>query len=219
MSIIYCIPGTGVDSRLFSKLDLPGHELRHIVWILPHKREKLKDYALRLSEQIDTSIPFVLIGVSFGGMICAELARVLSPQRVFLIASSKHRGELPLKLRFLKAIPFYRIMHDRAYVFSATLSRRIFGYKGSADGKLFREMLHTAPQGYFRRAADCIVGWDARSSEPGIVHIHGTRDRVLPLRNIKADYIIQGGSHNLLHDHAAEISQIIQKELQKNRNS
>ena len=217
MAIIYCIPGTGVDSRLFSRLELPGHELRHVYWILPYKREKLKDYALRLAAQIDTSEPFVLLGVSFGGMICAELARVLSPERVFLIASSKHRGELPLKLRFLKAIPFYRIMRDRAYVFSATLSRRIFGYKGRDDGRLFREMLHAAPEGYFSRAADCIVGWDADSFEPGIVHIHGTRDRVLPLRNIKADYIIQGGSHNLLHDHAAEISQIIQKELAKGK--
>jgi pimeloyl-ACP methyl ester carboxylesterase len=213
MAIIYCIPGTGLDGRLFSRLDLPGHELRYVSWVLPHKREKLGDYALRLASQIDTAVPFVLIGVSFGGMICAELARILSPERVFLIASSKHRGELPLKIRFLKAVPFYRLLHDRAYVFSATLSRRMFGYKGRADGKLFREMLGTAPEGYFRRAADCMVGWDAQSAEPGIIHIHGTRDRVLPLRNIKADYIIQGGSHNLLQDHAAEISMIILNEL------
>jgi pimeloyl-ACP methyl ester carboxylesterase len=215
MSVIYCIPGTGVDGRLFSLLDFRGHEVRHLHWILPHKREKLEDYALRLSEQIDVSKPFVLVGVSFGGMLCASLISHLNPQRVFLISSSKCRSELPPKIRFLKAFPFYRLLPDAAFINAAALSRRIFGFKGKEDARLFVSMLRTAPKGYYSRAADCVVGWDAKSYHPEIIHIHGTEDKVLPLKRIKADYVIQGGSHNMLRTHSEEISAIIRKELSR----
>ena len=212
---IYCIPGIGVDGRLFSRLDLSGYNVKHIHWILPFKKEKLEDYALRLSSQIDRSRPFVLIGVSFGGMICSALASHLHPERVFLISSSKCRSELPLKVRLLKMFPFYLLFSDQAYIRVATLSRRMFGFKGKEDTKLFRDMLNTAPKGYFKRATDCVVRWSAETFESGIVHIHGTNDLVIPISSVKPDYIIQGGSHNMMMSRAAEISVIIRNELQK----
>jgi pimeloyl-ACP methyl ester carboxylesterase len=215
---IYCFPGIGVDGRLFSGLDLSGYNVKHIHWILPHKKEKLEDYALRLSSQIDRSRPFVLIGVSFGGMICSALASHLHPERVFLISSSKCRAELPLRVRILKIFPFYLWFSDKAYVRAATLSRRMFGFKGKEDAKLFEEMLNTPPNGYFRRATDCVVRWSTDTFESGIVHIHGTNDLVIPISSVKPDYIIQGGSHNMMMTKAAEISMIIRNELQKQVN-
>jgi len=215
MSVIYCIPGTGVDERLFSKIDFGKHEVRHVHWIIPHRRESLEAYALRLSEQIDTSKPFVLVGVSFGGMLCATLMAHLHPQRVFLISSSKCRAELPPKIRFMKIFPFYRLLPDVAFTRAATLSRRIFGFRGAEESRLFEDMLKSAPKGFYSRAVDCIVRWDAKVFRPGIVHIHGTHDKVLPLSFVKADYVIEGGSHNMLRTHSEEISGIIRKELEK----
>jgi pimeloyl-ACP methyl ester carboxylesterase len=212
---IYCVPGIGVDGRLFSRLKLGDYKLKHIHWILPEKREKLEDYALRLSDQIDQSRPFILIGVSFGGMICSALAAHLHPQRVFLISSSKCRAELPLRVRLLKLFPVYLWFSDEVYVRMATLSRRMFGFKGKEDTKMFESMLRTAPEGYFKRAADCVVRWNKDSFESGIIHIHGTNDLVIPLSNVKPDYVIQGGSHNMMMTRSEEISRIIRNELDK----
>jgi hypothetical protein len=75
-------------------------------------------------------------------------------------------------------------------------------------------MLNSAPEGYYRRATDCVVSWDAESYPEGIIHIHGNRDRMLPIDWVKADYVIDGGSHNLLYDHSDQISDIIKKELE-----
>ncbi len=213
MPDIYCIPGIGVDGRLFSRLDFGEYHVKHIRWILPLKKETLEEYALRLSEQIDLSRPYVLVGVSFGGMICSAMATLLHPDRVFVISSSKCRAELPLRVRLLKVLPFYLLFSDKAYVRAATFSRRIFGFNGKEDGKLFEDMLNTAPKGYFKRAADCVVRWNAKTFGKGIVHIHGSNDLILPISRVKPDYIIEGGSHNMLMKHADEISEIIRNEL------
>ncbi len=212
--IIYCIPGTGVDGRVFSLLDFGDYEVKYIHWVVPHKRESMNDYALRLAKQIDASRPIVLIGLSFGGMLCATLMSHLDPKLVILISSCKSKKELPPKIRFLKAIPFYRLFPDAAFIKAAAFSRKIFGFHNKADAALFLDMLKTAPRNFYSRAIDCIVHWDAKDFKPGVVHIHGTRDRVLPLSFVKADYVIEGGSHNMLNTHHDEISRIIRKELE-----
>jgi hypothetical protein len=134
---------------------------------------------------------------------------------VFLISSSKCRSELPLRVRILRLFPFHRWFSDKLFIRAATLSRRLFGFKGKADTKLFEDMLKTAPKGYFSRAADCVVNWESETFQSGMIHIHGTNDLVIPLSVVKPDYIIEGGSHNMMMTKSAEISQIIRSELQK----
>jgi pimeloyl-ACP methyl ester carboxylesterase len=213
LPVVYCIPGTGVDERLFLRLDLGGYPIKHIHWTLPFYGESLEAYALRLATQIDTSKPFILLGVSFGGMICAALAKHLEAERIFLISSSKHRMELPPQIRYLRLFPFYRLLPDAFFIRFAVLSRRLFGFRGKADGRLFLDMLRTAPAGYYARAAECIVHWKASTYDQRIIHLHGTADRVLPIAYVKPDYVIAGGTHNMLMTHAEEISRIIREEL------
>ena len=43
-----------------------------------------------------------VMGVSFGGMLCAELSTIISPKKIFLISSSKYRAELPWFIKFFK---------------------------------------------------------------------------------------------------------------------
>jgi pimeloyl-ACP methyl ester carboxylesterase len=213
MATIYCIPGTGVDERVFSRLDLEGHDVHYVHWIVPYKKETLEDYALRLSAQIKPVRPLVLIGVSFGGMLCTVLAKHLKPDRVFIISSSKSRKELPHRIRWLRLLPFHRLLPDSSYVKAASLSRRIFGFVDDEDGELFLEMLRTAPKGFYPLAVDCIVRWKPKEEVSGIIHIHGTKDKLLPIRRVKPDYVIEGGTHNMVVTHSKQVSEIINKEL------
>jgi len=41
------------------------------------------------------------------------------------------------------------------------------------------------------------------------VHIHGDQDRIFPIKNIKPDYVIKGGTHMMVWNRADEISAII----------
>ncbi|SDF62642.1 Thioesterase domain-containing protein [Pedobacter terrae] len=81
----YFISGLGADQRIFSRLKLSEKiSIIHVEWINPNKNETLEVYAERLSRIIDTSKPFALVGVSFGGMIAVELAKLLKPLQLLL---------------------------------------------------------------------------------------------------------------------------------------
>ncbi len=69
MKHIYCISGFGADERLFSKFFLPGYQIHFVKWIIPEKKESINSYAKKLIAQIDHPNP-ILIGVTFGSMIC-----------------------------------------------------------------------------------------------------------------------------------------------------
>jgi hypothetical protein len=210
---IYFIPGLGVDERLFMNLKLPGYELRYIHWILPDKNESLPAYALRLAEQIDTSQPFILSGVSFGGMCATEIAKVLKPVKVILISSCKTNDELPWNIRCWKYFPLHKLLGDRFYINSALRGKEAFGFKGKEQKKLLRDMLESMPAGYFPRACNCIIEWKNSSYEQNTIHIHGDNDHILPFRNIKNAIRIKGGSHVMVLNSAEEVSRTLLEAL------
>lgn len=208
---IYLIPGLGVDHRIFMNLDLPGYELKYIRWIVPHRNEALRDYALRLTEQIDTSQPFILAGLSLGGMCATEIANVLKPEKVILISSCKTSDELPLYLKMFRFFPVHRLLGDKFYIRMAVKIYRVFGFRRN-QVKLFADMLNEMPPGYFMRACNLIINWNNKTHRETI-HIHGDRDMILPFRNVSNPIRVKRGSHVMLLNQPEEVSRIIMDAL------
>lgn len=214
---IYFISGLGVDHRLFMNLELPGYEAHHIKWIVPHRNESVKDLAMRLSVQIDASEPFVLCGVSFGGMCATEIAKVLKPQKLILISSAKKGSELPWTVRMFRYFPLQRVItSDRFYIRMALTLWRIFGFKGRGQYNMFRDMMESMPRGYFAAACNCVVNWRNQEHEDTL-HIHGDNDLILPYWNIRNAIRIKRGSHVMVLNNAREISGIIMHTLGHNQ--
>jgi len=110
-TILYLIPGQGADARQFQKLDLDRNfEIRNIEYFTPEKRWKMKDFARALSQQIDTSSKYIIIGVSLGGMLATEMGEFLDPEKIILISSAKCRDELPGRYTFQKTIPINKVV-------------------------------------------------------------------------------------------------------------
>lgn len=213
---VYCIPGMGVNERLFRNLKLNNCQIHHIKWETPYKNETLPDYALRLAKQIDTTQPYALIGVSFGGMCCVEISKKLNPLKTFIISSSKFDGELPLKITFWRKLPLYRLFRDGFYKNAVMVAKKQFGVITEEQKTSFRRMLDEAPENYFNGAVHCIVKWENKVRPEKLIHIHGNADRVLPHRKVVGcDYTIQGGTHFMIINKGEEISGIINKELER----
>lgn len=210
---VYCIPGMGVDKRLFKNVAPQTAELRFIEWIEPQRDETLASYAQRLSKQIDTSAPFALMGVSFGGMCAVEIAKVLHPVKTFVVSSCKTSAQLPFKITFWRHFKMYKKLSDQRYIKAALFLRKQFGVTGAEQTQRFSGMLHAAPANYFSGAVHCIVNWENEIIPTSVVQIHGTSDLVLPYLKTKYDYTIGKGSHFMIVNRAAEISAIIDKEL------
>ena len=107
---IYLIPGLGADGRMY----MPQLKVLPNAVILEHQKplkgETLVQYAKRLSAQVDTSEPFILIGTSLGGIIAIEMARIIHPDKVILISSVKHRGEMPAWMRAMRHLKLHNLL-------------------------------------------------------------------------------------------------------------
>jgi hypothetical protein len=212
---VYCISGMGVDGRLFKNLKLDNCILHHIKWKAPLKNETLPAYAMRLGEEIDASKPFALVGVSFGGMNCIEIAKQMKPVKTFVISSCKKSNELPFRIRFWRFFLPLLKLSDKFYIQGSYLMRGQFGVTGKEQTERFMEMLRAAPHHYFGGAIACILKWKNEIVPDNVIQIHGTKDKILPVRRIKCDYRIEGGSHYMIVNRGREISEIINKELEK----
>ena len=205
----------GVDERLFRNLKPKNCVLHHIKWETPFKNESLPEYALRLAKQIDTSIPFALLGVSFGGMCAVEITKHLHPVKTFVISSCKTKDELPLKLTIWKYLPLYKSLSDDTYKRFALIFKRQFGVNTKEQTEKFKDMLDASPKNYFRGAVHCIMSWKNKIVPENVIHIHGTADKVISKDKVKANYLIEGGSHFMIINRAKEINEIIDEELKE----
>ena len=208
---LYLFSGLGADKRVFDFLDLHGFKLIHIDWIKPFEDEKIESYARRLLDQIGSTRP-TLIGVSFGGIIAIEIAKLIETNKVILISSSTTKADIPVSYRLagnlwmnkLIPAPFYRKANFVVYW--------LFGVKKKKEKELLKAIMVDADNDFVDWATNKIAKWDNEQQLPNVITIHGTADRVLPFR--KADYVVHNGGHLMIVSKAEEISRILRKVLE-----
>ena len=208
--VVYLFPGQGADYRQFRDLDFPeGYDTVHISYPVPLKKESLHQFALRFVPLIDQNRPFILVGVSLGGMICTELADILHPQKVILISSAKTNHELPGRYTFMAKSHINRIVPKGLVKAGARTLQGIVEPDRKYDPDTFRDMLRQKDPLYLKRTADMIICWEREHYHEGIIHIHGDADHTIPYKNVNCDYLIEEGSHMMVLSRAEEISRII----------
>lgn len=212
MKVIYAIPGLGTTGELFQHISVPGYALRILDWPQPQKDLDLPGYAARFLPQIDSSSPVNLMGVSFGGMICSELAEIIAVNKVILISSNQNRSEFPIALKLLKYLPVYRLVPDKLVRLLAKTKRKFLGFEESFEPVFFR-MIDQMPQNYFTCCISYIIGWNRTSNNVPMVRIHGSSDKLLLHKKTGRGYTIQEGSHSMVLARAAEINVILNTEL------
>ncbi|MEQ1732506.1 MAG: acyl-CoA thioester hydrolase/BAAT C-terminal domain-containing protein [Bacteroidia bacterium] len=212
---IYCFPGQGANKHIFDSLSIDtSYCLKIIEYETPRKNATLNEFALQFCSVIDTTQPFVLLGVSLGGMICVELAEVLKPQKTIIISSAKNRNELPFRYKFQKAIPLHKIFSGSLILAGAKLLQPIVEPDRRKNKATFKQMLASKNPTYMKRTVGLIINWERIENSTKIYHIQGTNDHTLPLKKIKnVDHTINNGSHLMTLTKAKEVSLVINKIL------
>jgi pimeloyl-ACP methyl ester carboxylesterase len=212
---IYFLQGQGSDIRLFDSLQLDtNYSLQFIQYSTPPKNATMQSFARELIQQIDTTQPFVLAGVSLGGMLCVEMQEMVHPEKTIIISSVSNRKEFPFRYRFQRAIPLYALFPGRMILGGAKMLQPIVEPDRKHNKETFKKMLRAKNPVYMKRAVRLIIRWDRKTAPDGIIQIHGTNDHTLPYRKIKkADYTIKGGSHMMTLTRAKEVSEAINKAL------
>jgi pimeloyl-ACP methyl ester carboxylesterase len=210
---VYFISGLGADERAFYKIQLPQNfEAVYLDWIKPLPDERFTDYAKRFSKLINPAEEFVLLGLSFGGMLASELAKILHPRKLIIISSLSCYKELPWYFKLAGKLGVHRILIPAIYK-QATLLNRFMGTGDKEMKTIVYDYVKNANPEYIRWALNVIVHWLHTEKLPNLVHIHGSKDRLLPCRYVKADYIVPKGGHLMVMNKAGEVNKILKKVL------
>jgi pimeloyl-ACP methyl ester carboxylesterase len=200
---IYILSGLGADNRVFRHLDLSGFALVHIEWLKPERNESMAKYAARLSAQITAKEP-VLLGLSFGGMVATELAKLVDCRRVVLLSSAVTKNDIPLIYRLAGKIGLHFLIPYNLIRRSNFVTNWFFGVKSSSGKQLLEETLKDTDPYFLKWAIYSIVHWNNQLRPENLVRIHGTSDRIIPCTD--ADIKIVGGGHLMVVENAGEIS-------------
>ena len=211
MTPIYFISGLGADERAFRLISLPGYEIHNISWVEPLENENLKSYSIRLAEQITTEDP-IIIGLSFGGIIAQEIAKHIKTKKVIIISSLKSRKELPLLYKIAGILRLNRIIPSFFFKKSTFITDIFFGAKGKSDKMLLKNILSSTDTKFLMWAIENALHWNPENT-PDIIHIHGTKDKIIPIRYVKPDHIINDGGHLMVLNKAREVSSLLQELL------
>lgn len=204
--IIYAIPGLGADERVFKYLDL---DIKPIHWIPPVKNESLEAYALRLSKQVNTDKPFVLLGVSFGGMVAVELNKYITPEKTIIISSAASKDELPRLTGFFKMAGITKILPSFLLKPPSFVAYKAFGVKNPENKRLLKTIIKDTDPQFIRWCMDKIVHWNNEDIPSHIKRIHGDKDQLLKMRSGVEYSVIKNGGHFMIVEQANQIKKII----------
>ncbi|MBA2613224.1 MAG: hypothetical protein H0U95_14740 [Bacteroidetes bacterium] len=212
MEIIYAIPGLGTTKELFRNISIPNFEIKVLDWPLPKPNYTLRDYSQQFLQQINTTKAVNLMGVSFGGMLCSEIATQLKTNKVILISTCKDNSEFPFLLKLLKVLPIHKLIPDKLFRLLAGTKRRFLGFEKSFD-KIFFEMIGQMPENYFYCCINYIIKWDKKENGSEFIRIHGTADKLLTNNKNDKWHLIKNGSHAMVLTKSTEINQILNHEF------
>lgn len=213
MKTIYCISGLGADERAFSKLNVEGYQLKVIPWLQPLPKETIEAYAKRMMAAIDEENP-VLMGLSFGGMLCIEISKQIPVQKIIIISSIKSYTELPLWMKAAGRFKLNKIVPVRSnHKLSLSLQNHFLGITTKEEKEIVAVSRRKHNTKYIQWAVDKILNWKNDWQPPVIFHIHGDKDRMFPVKRIQPTYIIKNGSHFMIMNRAEEVSVCINQSL------
>lgn len=212
MQKIYCLSGLGADERIFRNLHLPGYEMVHIPWPEFDHFDELGCYAQKVSVLIPGEDPIIL-GVSFGGMLGVEIAKMRPVKKLIIISSAKTKNEIPQFGKFFRALITSEAMPGFLYKIPNKYTFELFGAGTDEERNMLRDIMKDSYGQLMRWAMKAITLWRNETYPDHITHIHGDADKIIPPERIHPTHWIKGGSHIMVYNRADEIGHIIMKEL------
>lgn len=209
---IYFMPGLAASSRIFEYIKVADDKfaLHHLEWLEPDsEKETLSNYAAKYAKMITHKRP-VLVGVSFGGILVQEIGRLIEVRKIILISSVKNEDELPKRLKYLRNSRIYKLFPSKQLSKIDDFSKYNFHPQLKKKGELYNKYLSIRNEKYLNWAIHNMLNWKNSFGQQDLVHIHGTRDEIFPIKYVKNCIPVEGGTHAMIIVMAKKISIIIE---------
>lgn len=204
---LYLIGGLGADERVFKYLNI-NVKTKIINWIIQKPNEELKSYANRITEQINQDEEFAILGVSFGGIVAIEMTKFIKPKKLILISSVEVSNQLPRHFVTMGKTAIFDMIPNSMIKPPKFILSYLFG---AENRKLLQQIIKDTKPEFIRWALKAIVSWSNNTNTNQTIRIHGTKDRLIPLKGNAIT--VEDGGHFMIVDRAKEISKIINEQL------
>ncbi len=196
---VYFMPGMAANPSIFKHIKLPEDQFeQHLLeWFVPEKDMSLSDYALKMTASIKHENP-ILLGVSFGGMLVQEMASHIATKKVIVVSSVTDESQLPKRMLFAKYTKIHKLLPTGLVNNVEFLAKYAFGETVPKRLELYEEYLSIKDKYYLDWSIDQIVNWKQSYCPECMVHIHGEKDNVFPIGNIKNCIPVKNGTHTMI---------------------
>jgi len=194
------MPGLAAGPSIFENIKLPEEqfEMYFLEWFLPIENESIESYALRMTQKITHNNP-VLIGVSFGGVLVQEMAKIIKTDKVIIISSVKTNKEFPSRFKIARNTKAYKLIPTQLLADIEKLVKYAFGDNIVAKRlKLYEKYLSVRDKHYLDWAIETILCWNQKEINEAVIHIHGDADEVFPIKHIRKCIVVKGGTHIMI---------------------
>ncbi|WP_109853591.1 alpha/beta hydrolase [Aquimarina sp. AU58] len=203
VSHVYFVPGMAADVSIFEYIKLPKDKFvtQTLPWKIPNKNESIEDYAKRMCEEIEHK-NCILIGVSFGGVMVQEMSKYLSLKKLVIISSVKSRFELPKRIKIARKTRAYKLLPTAIVSKIDNWEKLAFGDFAKKRAAMYQKYLSINDKRYLDWAIENMVCWNQEKTPDDLIHIHGNKDIVFPIANIKNCITVDGGTHVMIVNRA-----------------
>lgn len=187
------------NPKTFEYIKLPDDkfEVHWLSWKIPNPDDSLEEYAQRMLEDVNHKNP-ILIGVSFGGVLVQEMAKIIKVKKLVIISSVKSKFELPRRMKYSRKLGLYRIAPVSIFQNVDGLAKYALGQKAKSRVELYQKYLSVNNPVYLSWALEQMICWDQEEPPKDIIHIHGNADPVFPYKYIDGCITVDGGTHVMI---------------------
>ena len=217
---VILLPGLGYNCKIFERINFDYSEVGCLNWIEPLPNEPIRDYAVRLFEDLPRNgEKIILVGHSFGGIVSQEIAMVKPIEKIILISSIKSHVEIPFFFRIIKRWGLYKYFTKELSIKTVKYWGKTHGFRNTEEQELFRDMVGEQSNNYLQWALKTLSEWRAPELPLSTVifQIHGTSDKTFPIKLIeKPDIVVESGSHVMIYTQSENIQIILNNAIKQN---
>jgi pimeloyl-ACP methyl ester carboxylesterase len=202
---IYCLSGLGADQSVFDVLELNGDKIP-IQWLDSWTKESMTSYAKRLCQQVDTSEPFILLGISLGGMLACEMNKFIHPVKTIIVSSVAMPSELPVWVKLFSKVKINRWVPTYFYASRPSLLIWYFGVQTDRGKRMIKRIAANADKQFTKLSLDKILRWRDGSIPNNLVRINGEKDYLLPAPKGVETILLKGAGHFAIYENSTEIA-------------
>ena len=211
---IHFISGLGADKKAFSFLKIDTRfEINYAEWITPFKSEKLSDYTKRMVDTYHIQEGDILIGLSFGGMVSIEINKLVKAKQLILLSSTATSdGLLPL-IRYFGQLRLNKLLPKKQLTKPNPGNYYAFGAKTKDEKEKLDLFIADGDNDLNYWSIGQLANWKNKIKPKNAIIINGDEDKIFPVKKVKPDVVINGGTHLMVYNKAEEVSIIINEIL------